>query len=226
MSDDTGTVTDGDRVQGFSDAIYAITITLLVLEIPRPDLNTTDLGHRLLEQWPDYLAFAVSFIYIGVLWLNHHALFDRVRRVDLGMRWINLGILGTTALLPFSTAVLAGAYGAHAPLENREAAVVLYAGINLSMSAAWVPVFGHLRRHPELLEDPNESSLVAAQRSRPWVGVISYAIAALLGYLVHPTLALVLFVWMIAYHAITSDGLHSNRVALRMAPGKLRNART
>jgi uncharacterized membrane protein len=204
VREDASKVTDGSRLQGFSDAIYAITITLLVLEIPRPELDSPNLGHRLIDQWPDYIAFVVSFVYIGVLWLNHHALFDRVRGVDLGMRWINLGILGTTSLLPFSTAILAGAYGVD----------------------AWIPVFGHLRRHPELLVDSNEASLIAAQRSRPWVGVVSYAFAAVLGYYVHPTIALALFVWMIAYHAITSDGLHTNRLARMFASRSLRDAKT
>jgi uncharacterized membrane protein len=154
--------TGSTRVEAFSDAVYAITITLLVLEIPRPDLEQDHLGRRLLEAWPDYAAFVVSFVYIGVLWLNHHALFSRIQRVDLGLRWINLMILGTSALLPFSTGVLAGAFGREAPTGNQAAAVVLYAGVNLLMSAAWIPVFHHLRLHPELLADPDEQSMIAA----------------------------------------------------------------
>jgi uncharacterized membrane protein len=222
MPSGTSSVTSTDRVEAFSDAVYAITITLLVLEIPRPPLDSAELGHRLLEQWPDYIAFVISFVYIGVLWLNHHALFARVERVDLGLRWINLVILGTSALLPFSTGVLAGAYGVDAPVENRQAAVLLYAGVNLLMSAAWIPVFHHLRRHPELLADPDEVTLIAAQRSRPLVGVVSYAVAGVLGYAVAPALALLGFVWMIVYHAITSDGLHANRLARRLAPRGIR----
>ena len=215
-------MTPSGRVEAFSDAVFAITITLLVLEIPRPDLEMEHLGRRLLEAWPDYAAFLVSFVYVGVLWLNHHALFARIREVDLGLRWINLIILGTTALLPFSTGVLAGAYAVDAATDNRRPAVVLYALVNLLMSSAWIPVFRHLRRHPELLADPSEQGLIAAQRSRPLVGVISYALAGALGYVIHPLIAIALFVWMIVYHAITSDGLHANRAARQLAPRELR----
>ncbi len=63
-------MTPSGRVEAFSDAVFAITITLLVLEIPRPDLGADHLGQRLLEARPDYAAFLVSFVSIGVLWLN------------------------------------------------------------------------------------------------------------------------------------------------------------
>jgi uncharacterized membrane protein len=207
-----------DRAEAFSDAIFAITITLLVLEIPRPSFSAPHMGRHLLAAWPQYAAFGVSFVYIGALWLNHHALFARVRRVDLRLQWINLFILGTSALLPFSTGVLAGAFGEAAPTGNRRAAVVLYAVVALLTSAAWTPVFAHLDRHPELLNRPDDRDLIAAQRSRPLVGVVSYAAAGVLGWLVSPIIALALFVWMIIYHAITSEGLQANRIARSLIP--------
>lgn len=154
----------------------------------------------------------------GALWLNHHALFVRIRRVDLKLHWINLFILGTSALLPFSTAVLAGAFGTDAPTGNREAAVVLYALVAFLTSAAWIPVFPYLSRHPELLESPEDGELIAAQHSRPWIGVASYAAAGILGWLISPVVALALFLWMIVYHAVTSEGLHANRIARWLTP--------
>jgi uncharacterized membrane protein len=205
-------LTESGRVEAFSDAVFAITITLLVLEIHRPALDQPELGRRLLERWPDYGAFAVSFVYVGVVWLNHHALFARIRNVDLGLNWINLPILATTALLPFPTGVLAGAFSEGAS-GSREAAVVLYAIVGALMSAAWIPVFPYLARHPDLLLDPAEAGMFAKQKSRPLVGVGSYLLAAVLGYYVSPWLAVALFVWMIVYHAITSEGLHANRLA-------------
>jgi uncharacterized membrane protein len=216
--DRPATLRDSGRVEAFSDAVYAITITLLVLEIERPSFGEPDLLGQLLDHWAQYAAFVVSFVYIGVLWLNHQALFARLRGVDLGMNWINLVILGTTSLLPFSTGVLAGAYGVDAPADNRAAAVGLYALVNLLMSAAWVPVFGHVRRHPELLEDPEERDLIHAQRSRPWVGIASYAIGGLLGWLVSPYVAIAAFLWMIVYHAVTSEGLQANPLARMLTP--------
>ena len=205
-------LTESGRVEAFSDAVFAITITLLVLEIHRPALDEPELGRRLLERWPDYVAFAVSFIYVGVVWLNHHALFARVRNIDLGLNWINLLILATTALLPFPTGVIAGAFSDGAA-GSREAAVVLYAIVGALMSAAWIPVFSYLARHPDLLLDPGDAEMFAKQRSRPLVGVGSDLLAAALGYCVSPLIGLVLCAWMIAYHGITSEGLHANRFA-------------
>jgi uncharacterized membrane protein len=206
------------RVEAFSDAVFAITITLLVIEISRPEIGNEELASALLHQWPEYLAFAVSFLYVGVIWLNHHALFASIRQVDVGLNWINLGILGTSALIPFPTGVLASALveGSHA---DQQAAVVLYGIVGALMSAAWLPVFPYLHRHSDLLVDPTEAQLYRVQRSRPWVGVISFGVAALVGYFLSPVIAILLFVWMIAYHAATSEGLDANRIARLFAWG-------
>lgn len=213
-------LTESGRVEAFSDAVFAITITLLVLEIHRPALDQPELGTRLLERWPDYVAFAVTFVYVGVVWLNHHALFARIHNVALGLNWINLLILASTALLPFPTGILAGAFS-EGTSGSRETAVVLYAIVGALMSAAWIPVFPYLARHPDLLLDPKDAVLFAKQKSRPLVGVGSYLLAAVLGYYVSPLLALALFVWMIAYHAITSEGLHANRLAQALTRTRL-----
>jgi uncharacterized membrane protein len=210
------------RVEAFSDAVFAITITLLVIEIGRPEIGNGELASALLHQWPEYLALAVSFVYIGVIWLNHHALFASIRQVDNRLNWINLGILGTSALIPFPTGVLASALseGSHA---DQQAAVALYGIVGALMSAAWLPVFPYLHRHPNLLVDPSEAQQFRVQWSRPWVGVISFGIAALVGYFLSPLIAILFFVWMIAYHAVTSEGLHTNRIARLFAWGGQRH---
>jgi uncharacterized membrane protein len=128
-----------------------------------------------------------------VIWLNHHPLFAGISRVDSGFNWINLGILGTSALVPFPTGVLASALSEGTPADQ-QAAVVLYTIVAALMSAAWVPVFPYLHRHPDLLVDPSEARVLRAQRSRPWVGVVSFGAAAILGYLFGPVFALPLFV--------------------------------
>ena len=207
------------RVEAFSDAVFAITITLLVIEIGRPEVGNGDLGSALLHQWSEYFAFGVSFLYIGAIWLNHHALFAGIRRVDLRLNWINLGILRTSALVPFTTGVLASVLG-EGTRADQQAAVVLYAIVAALMSAAWLPVFPYLHRHPDLLVDHSEAWLFHAQRSRPWVGVVSFGAATILGYLVGPLIAIALFAWMIAYHAATSEGLHANRIARLFSPGR------
>ena len=139
-SDPVATPTDAQRAYGFSDGCFAIIITLLVIEIPRPEAERGQLGEALLRAWPAYAAFALAFIYVGVIWLNHHGLFRLVRRVDVGLNAINLGIIGTASLMPFPAGVMAEALD-HGSLADQRAAVILYGLVAALMSAAWAPLF-------------------------------------------------------------------------------------
>jgi len=94
-------------LEAFSDGVFAIAITLLVLEFG-VDTATHDLGSQLLHIWPSYLAYVTSFLTIGVIWVNHHALFDFVGRVDRALLFLNSLLLMVVAFTPFPTRLIAG----------------------------------------------------------------------------------------------------------------------
>jgi len=137
---------DTNRLQAFSDGVFAIcasqqrfaiAITLLVLEIKVPPAGTA-LGAELLHLWPSYLAYVVSFLVIGAIWINHHAMFQHIARVDGTLLLLNVLHLMLIAFLPFPTTVLAEAF--HRGMDESVAAA-FYGGIltviGIFVNAMW-----------------------------------------------------------------------------------------
>lgn len=130
------------RLVAFSDAVFAIAVTLLVLEIQPPE----DFGHLLRglgALWSSYLAYALSFLLIGQVWVNHHVMFDRVRHADHGVLFLNTLLLMVIAFLPFSTSLLAGSLRAEQGLRT---AVVVYGATLWTGAALFNIIWAYLRR--------------------------------------------------------------------------------
>src|SRR3954468_24501153 len=98
-----------DRLEAFSDGVFAFAITVLVLALGVPEVGTP-LGPALLRLWPDYVAYALSFIVIGAIWINHHAMFRHITRADPWVLLLNLLQLLCVAFLPYPAAILARAF--------------------------------------------------------------------------------------------------------------------
>src|SRR5579872_4040697 len=82
------------RVEAFSDGVFAIAITLLVLDLKIPSASpSARLADQLAKQWPAYLAFLISFSFIGIMWINHHSLFTYIRRIDHALLILNGSLL-------------------------------------------------------------------------------------------------------------------------------------
>ena len=91
------------RIEAFSDGVLAIIVTIMVLELHAPEQPGLD---KLLHLWPIFLAYVLSFAYVGIYWANHHRLFSHATRVTNGLVWLNLALLFGLSLIPFTTAYL------------------------------------------------------------------------------------------------------------------------
>lgn len=204
-------VAEIDRVKALSDGVFAIVITLLVLELRVPPYEPGELLTGLLHEGSAYLAFVMSFVYVGVLWLNHQALLRLLRGTTPGLNWINLAILFGVVIIPFPTAVLASAFTQDGDRHDRQVAVALYALAAALMSVPWLVVFGYLRRRADVRGAGVDDAYVRAQQRRPITGLVLYGLAGLLGWLVDPVVGLVGIIVMIVYHAVTSEGIRRRR---------------
>ncbi len=202
---------DTARLEAFSDGVFAIAVTILVLELKDPVHRPGGLAHALAEQWPAYLGYLASFSYVGVIWLNHHQAFVRVRTVDRGMQGANLLLLFTTAALAFPTGVLSDALQESVTGDDARTAVALYALVGAAMCVSWLLIYGHLRRRPALLDPAVEADYVRHGQLRSAMGVAAYLLAALIGWLFTPLAALAVFILLPIFYFVTSEGIPNLR---------------
>ena len=125
--------------------------------------------------------------------------------------WINLGVLLGAVIIPFPTAVLASAFADGADSDKR-VAVVVYALAAAFMSVTWLAAFSYLSRHAELLQPGTTPRYARQQLRRPITGIGLYVFSGLAGWFISPIAGFVCIPVMIAYHAITSEGLHERPV--------------
>ena len=206
-------LSDTDRLEAFSDGVFSITITLLVFDVVRPEYEPGHLLQKLQEQWATYVAFLASFFYVGIIWLNHRAVFSRVRYCDRGLHLTNLVLLLTSALIPFPTAVLSKALQYGNALDATVASV-LYATIGCLMCLSWLLLFHVLSVNPHLLETHVEPTFFPQERHRALFGVASYTLGGVAGWAISPMLALAVFLILPIFYGVTSEGLVETRAAL------------
>src|SRR5258708_15544337 len=187
------------RTEAFSDAIFAIAMTLLVLEI-KPPSGDADLLPALAHQWPSLLAFVVSFMYIGIYWMNHHAGFNRLQRVDGWLLLLNLLFLATISFVAYPTALLAERLASR-PEPNVAGA---FYGVAMFLSAATgVWTFSYGVRTPGLLAPDVDRARVAASQRYNILGPLIYAISIPFA-LVLPIAALTFYVVAPVFFAIVA----------------------
>ncbi|MCC8400900.1 TMEM175 family protein [Paraburkholderia sp. MMS20-SJTN17] len=162
---------NAERLTAFSDAVFAVIVTIMVLEIKAPERPELP---DLLPLWPMAVSYAVSYVFIVIIWINHHHLMRFVRPPTLGLIWINFIHLFLVSLLPFATDRVASTKLASSP-------VVLYAGLFVCIDIAY-NVFGYqVFAHANTAQVPMRMRRMA--RSRSPVVLAAFVIAMLVALL-------------------------------------------
>ena len=188
------------RVEAFSDGVFAIAITLLILAVGfEQSLAEGDLEHQLLHLWPAYIAYAVSFLTIGIMWVNHHQVFQHFGRVDRPLLLLNILLLMCISFTPFPTRVVAE----HAQNgSDREAAAVLY-GLTLTFTAICFFAVWFYGSRRLLRPDADMREVSGITRSY-LPGAPIYALATVIAFVSSIT-SLIIFGALAIFYAISSS---------------------
>jgi uncharacterized membrane protein len=184
------------RFEAFSDGVFAIAITLLVLEIHLPNeatLTNSGVQHYLSHLWPQLLTYVTSFATIGIIWLNHHSAFECVKRVDRTTLMLNLLLLLSVCFIPFPTALLAK-YG---PLPS---STVLYGATLTAMATFFGLVWVHAV-HQQRRTDTTAPRLDRKALARGVAGNVVYLAATLIAFIA-PEVSAILFIAVALYYAL------------------------
>ena len=199
---------DSRRAESFSDGVFAVAITVLVFNLlPIADKTANFLtvtgrpGHSgLIHYWPAYLAYVISFLIIGIMWLNHHMMFAQVRRVNRPVLFLNLILLMGIVALPFPTALVAdhltGSAGGHG---QATVAVVTYGLLMIAISVSFGGTWLYISSHPDELAGsrPVQRSRIATLR---FVAGNAGYVAGTLIALVSPVAGLIIFALLAVYY--------------------------
>jgi uncharacterized membrane protein len=191
------------RLEAFSDGVFAIAITLLVLELGVSSNAEEHLLRSILDEWPSYLAYVTSFLTIGVIWLQHSAITDALRTADSTLYRLNLLVLLLVSFLPFPTKLVSEFVGERDP---ERVAVVFYGLTLLALAVALTGVVRYAAEHRRLVKDHIEAeSVEAALAHQP--SFLLYGVAIGIAFL-FPTVAVGLYLCTALYLGIPGRTLH------------------
>jgi uncharacterized membrane protein len=185
------------RLEAFSDGVFAVAITLLVLTLSVPPNGAVMSG--LADEWPEFAAFALSFVIIGVVWVNHHAVIRRLARADRVLLFVNLGLLMSVVLIPFTTALFAR-YLTRGGTDSHIAGA-LFSGALLLMGLGFIGLQTWAARHPHLLKPGPPIDMSLRSFLRFGLGGICYAVCIGLSF-VSAQLVLVIIGLLAAYYVV------------------------
>ena len=176
------------RMEALSDGIFAIAATLLVLDLTIPAVTSKDVGDQLVDQWPSYVAYLVSFATIGSAWLNHSVITEYLDRANAILLRLNLALLFFVSVLPFPTHMLAE----YLSNEGDERIAVTVYGLNLLAISGFIAIVWHYALWQRLVTKDNSEDDVRALTAKLDPSLASYAVVIGLG-LWQPRVAVVLY---------------------------------
>jgi uncharacterized membrane protein len=192
------------RIAALVDGIFAVAMTLLVLDLKLPEgvklSNDAEVWRQLVDLKSHFSTYVLSFIVLGIFWISHHSLFHFVRRVNRGLLWLHLLFLLFITLLPFSTNLLSGHSHLHIP-------VTVYGANLLLLSLTSLLHLRYLTRHPELSHDHLTASWIATVRLRNTIPAVITAASIAISFF-SPSLALSAYWLLLVFHFLPGRHHH------------------
>ena len=185
------------RLETFSDGVFAIAATLLILEITLSDHGSV--AHQLIQAWPSYAAYAISFLTLGIVWVNHHTVFAQIARVDRTFLFINVVFLMIIAFSPFPTRVLAEHLR-----EGSKAAAFAYGLTFTLMAICYGALWFYAATNRRLLADDADPRLVSGISRSFAPGSVVYLLATL-SSLISADLAVFLYAAIALFYVFESS---------------------
>jgi len=187
------------RLHALVDGVFAIAMTLLVLDLPQP-ADSQHLVHDLLHAWPSYVAYLVSFATVGILWIEHHGMMSAVRQVNRRFLERTLLFLLFISVIPWPTSI-AARYAQHA--SQARGAAVLYATTMLLMGVSFSLGWRYLAEHPDLVAEPARGAFPAGFRRALYGGLV-YLVAIALAF-VSPLASFTVDALIAVYFAVSKS---------------------
>jgi uncharacterized membrane protein len=194
------------RLEAFSDGVFAIAATLLVLELRVP-ADSPDLVRALIDLWPAYAAYLVSFLTIGIIWVNHHTLLEHCRRADRRFLYLNLLLLIAVGIVPFPTALVDRYILSE---QGATAALVVYGLGAVLIALAFSGVFFYATADHRLLDDAGAARRLRADGRLFPIGLVAYSIGIALAF-VDPKASLLVYGLTAGFYALPVLPLPSRR---------------
>jgi uncharacterized membrane protein len=190
-----------NRLETFADGVFAIAATLLILNV---DAQVSEdipyLGRRLLDIWPSYVAYAVTFFTIGIVWVNHHTVMSQIDRTDRMFLFLNIGFLMLVAFAPFPTRLIAE----HIRGEGARAATLTYGITLVLMAVLFNALWLYASVGAQLLRADHDPKVVRGITRSYALGPVTYLAATLIS-IVKPIVGVILFAAIAGFYILESS---------------------